>query len=152
MAKAIKADIQDEELDRNPRNLENDSKPNLQARNPRVRAGRGGKLTVPQRLIEKGYRYYWGIDRPGEIEQLIEAGYEYVNDNGQKFSVHAGAGNKHYLLRIPQEYYDEDQAAYLAELQETTYQQARIGSGEYAPTGRGIEGEGVAIKRERDLI
>lgn len=152
MAKAIKADIQDEELDRNPRNLENDSKPNLQARNPRVKARRGGKLVVPERFKTPGYREYWGIDRPGEIEQLLERGYEYIYDDGQKVSVHAGGGYKHYLLRIPQEYYDEDQEEYLAELQETTYQQARIGSGEYAPTGRGIEGEGVAIKRERDLI
>jgi len=122
-------------------------------RNPRVPISAGSKLTVNKGLIEEGYFYYWGSDRPGDLEQLQDAWYEFVTDgNGQNIMVHGGNGVKLFLMRLPQKYHEEDVMRRQLELEEATFAQASLQKDEYTVGGRGIGGEGVAIKRERDLI
>lgn len=83
------------------------------------------KLHVPEELKEDGYHYHWFNDIPGRLEQAGQAGYEFVGgtptgeagdtntDIGSRTStvVDRAEGTRAYLMRIPKEYYDEDQAA-----------------------------------------
>ena len=122
-------------------------------RKVRIPVGSATKLHVSKHLIKEGYRYYWGIDRPGFLDSLIDAGYEFVtNEKGENMSVHAGNGHKHFLMRVEQRYYDEDMASQMKQLDDATFAQAALAKDEYTVGGRGIGGEGVAIKRERYLI
>lgn len=97
------------------------------------------KLAAPE---IPGYVLYWFLDSPGRIERALQAGYEYVDesevqvnnrtlgsgvlengsaDMGTRVSVIAGGrdvdsrGNatKHYLMKIKEEWWREDQEAKL---------------------------------------
>lgn len=124
--------------------------PETRVRSPRVPFQSGGKLSVPEHLIEKGYRYYWGIDRDGVIEQLQAAWYEFVYDNGKKVIANAGRGNAHYLMRVEDQYFNEDIAAQQRKIDELEMQDVKIGQGEYSPH-IGRSGQGSAISMDRDL-
>ncbi len=127
--------------ERNPRNLMND-KPDLQNRNVRAKRGSGGRLDVPAGVIRQGYRPFWALDANGVIDLLLSRGYEYVIHNGTKMMCHAGNGDKHYLLETPQEFYDEDQKEFLAEIEDNSSDVVQPGSDPYTPQSR---------PRERDL-
>lgn len=120
-------------------------------RSPRVPFQSGGKLNVPAYLIEKGYRYYWGVDRDGQLDQLRAAWYEFVLDpNGQKVTANAGKGNVHYLMRIEEKYFNEDMEAQQRMIADLEADSAKIGHGEYSPND-GRSGVGSALRRERDI-
>lgn len=95
-------------------------------------AGRVTRVPVSQRnvLTVKGkdpnYVYRVVNDVDDRIAQFIEGGYELVDDNstdvgdkrvsqgtsvGSKKIFSVGQGTKGYLMRIPKELYEEDQAA-----------------------------------------
>jgi hypothetical protein len=120
-------------------------------RSPRVPFQSGGKLNVPADLIEKGYRYYWGVDRDGQLDQLQSAWYEFVERDGKRVTANAGKGNVHYLMRIEEQYYKEDMEAQQRTVARLEQQHAEIKQGEYSPA-YGRSGEGTALHRERDLI
>lgn len=73
-----------------------------------------------------GYRLYWFNDTPGRIARAKEAGYEHVLDptSGQPVSRNVGrgegsqAGLTGYLMKIPQQWYQEDSAASQAALEQ----------------------------------
>lgn len=75
---------------------------------------------------EPGYQYRIVNDIDGRVQELQEAGYEIVADNsvsvgdkrianpskeGSPVKISVGQGVQAYLMRQKQEYFDEDQAA-----------------------------------------
>lgn len=98
----------------------------------------GNKLHVPEAAKEEGFHYYWAVDRKGMIEQMEAAYYEKVKDErGEDFTVAAGNGETHYLMRIELSYYEEDMARQQSQNLNTTNSQAqKLGEDEYVPMGR----------------
>ena len=80
-------------------------------------------LTVPNK--DPNYVYRWVLDAPGRIQRFEDGGYEQVREDlevGQKtvdrgsqlgsvVTKHGGGNSKLVLMRIPKEWYDEDQQA-----------------------------------------
>ena len=100
----------------------------------RKRPDIGNSLYAPQR---QGYQRYWAIDRPGEIEKMEARDWTFVlNESGEKIRTPAGQGNWHYLMEIPQEWYNQDMeelakrsSSYDVETNET------LPANEYVPMG-----------------
>ena len=115
------------------------------------------KLTVPQR---EGYHRRWINDVPGRLHAAGQAGWEYVEDPDLHVGDGAESGNsdmgsrvsrlvgktesggplRAYLMEIKQEFYEEDQAAKLAVVDETdrAIREGKIGDdqeGRYVPKG-----------------
>jgi hypothetical protein len=110
-----------------------DSKSNS-ARPARVPMQSGGKLTVPEGIKEEGYFYYWALDRNGMIERLQAAYYEPVLDSrNEQITVMAGGGSKHYLMRLPMEYYNEDMEAQQSKIDAAMNKDIKLKKGEYSP-------------------
>jgi hypothetical protein len=75
--------------------------------------------------MEPGYHYHVFTDVPGRLEKMQDIGYEFVESDqqigdyrvaegskmGKAVSKSTGGGQRGYLMRIKQEFYDEDQAA-----------------------------------------
>ncbi len=97
------------------------------------------KLDIPDSLMEDGYYYRWFQDKDGRISQAKAAYYEHVVDEqGTNFTRSSGPYTMH-LMRLPQQYRDEDNVLKRARVAATMEQEAQIGEGEYAPdlkTGR----------------
>ena len=88
-------------------------------------------------------------DTGDRIQQFLDAGYELVDANsvrvgdkrvnqstpeGTKAQVSVGGGQKAFVMRIPKEYYEEDQAAKQAEvnrLEESIKKQVSSGNADY---------------------
>ncbi len=107
----------------------------------RVPMGSGHKLRVPDSLKEEGYQHYWAItgpDHAGKLDQMVAAWWEFVLDHdGKKVEQQAGKGNTHVLMKIPQEYYDEDMAAQQKKNLDASQQNIQaLGEDEYIPMGR----------------
>ena len=78
-------------------------------------------LTVENK--DPNYVYRWTLDTPGRIEWRKERGYEIVTEDhpvgqptvdkgsllGSAVTRYAGNGQRLVLMRIPKEWYDEDQ-------------------------------------------
>lgn len=97
----------------------------------RPRADRAGKLTIPAHLIKPGYVPYLAIGKPGNIEQMLADGWEFIEgdaslqrtsddaaQSGTKFTIPAGGGFIYYGLQIRPEWYEEIQAEKKQELAE----------------------------------
>ena len=72
-----------------------------------------------------GFRLYWFNATPGRIERALKAGYVHVtNQRGENLSrnVGRGEGNQNgltaFLMKIPQEWYEEDMKASQDELED----------------------------------
>lgn len=90
-------------------------------------------LFVPDGYITPGYHGFWAIDREGELQRYIDAGYRFVERKTQigqgsvndaagvegRVTRNAGGGYTHYLMEIPEEWYREDQDMIEATIQET---------------------------------
>lgn len=110
-------------------------------RTTRTPIGQRNVLTVTGK--EEGYVYRVVNDQGDRIPMFEDAGYELVDANsvrvgdkriqrvaplGSKAEVAVGKGDKAFVMRIKQEWYDEDQAkkeAYNKRVEETTLQDAR---------------------------
>lgn len=68
------------------------------------------KLAAPPR---KGYRRHWFNDKPGRIDEALEAGYTFVRDGNDrpKSKVTNAGGQRSYLMEIPEKWYLADVAA-----------------------------------------
>ena len=92
----------------------------------RVPIGRQDVLTVPDDVKEPGYFYRYFNDTGDRIAKAERGGYEVVKGKadpvgsvrvgnslgvGSAVTKDVGGGQKSVLMRIKQEYYDEDQAA-----------------------------------------
>jgi hypothetical protein len=90
----------------------------------RTPVGRRNVLTVAGK--DPGYQYRVVNDKGGNIQRYLDAGYEFVEADdvkigdtrvgaptatGSKAEAHVGGGLKAFVMRIPNEYYNEDQAA-----------------------------------------
>lgn len=99
------------------------------ARPKRTPIGSRNILTVTGK--EPGYVYRIVNDTGDRIQQFMDAGYEMVNaadvkigdkrvnsssPEGSKAQVSVGKGDKAFVMRIKQEWYDEDQRAKSAEI------------------------------------
>ncbi len=98
--------------------------------------GARSKLSIPDSMKEEGFHYHFVNDEGGNIQEHIDAGYEFVEhpdmvvgeehvDKGRPtestVSVHVGqtrysSNGTAYLMRQPLEYYNEDQAEKQREL------------------------------------
>jgi hypothetical protein len=115
-----------------PKNTERDSHENKQ-RPPRVSIQAGQKLVFAKR---KGYQRYLAIDKPGMLERMEAAWWEYVTDDrGNKITTPAGGGFTHYLMEIKQELYDEDMAKQQSLIDSATREAAELKQNEYVPEG-----------------
>ena len=98
----------------------------------RTPVGRRNVLTVDGK--EPGFHYHVVNDTGGRIAQFQEAGYEIVaskdvrigdkrigkaSADGSLAVVDVGQNQKAYVMRIPDEYYEEDQAAKQAHVNDT---------------------------------
>lgn len=112
------------------------SRPEDDSREPRIPLTAGGKLSVPQNMLEEGYHYCWPLDRPGNLERMQRAWYEFVTDsNGNKMTVPAGRGDTHYLMRVKQEYYNEEVEIAQSRVNDGLISSAKLKEGEYVPEG-----------------
>lgn len=83
---------------------------------PRVRRPFG---SATQRLYHPtipGFRTYWFNDEPGRIRQAEDAGYEHVEEDGKPIMQVVGVNRAGgpligYLMKIPMEWFLEDNAA-----------------------------------------
>lgn len=117
-------------------------------RPPRISMSNMKMLEVPPSLLEEGYYYRWFQDKDGRISQAKAAYYEHVIDEqGNNFSRSKGPYSM-LLMRLPQQYRDEDNILKKKRVLATLEQEAQIGHNEYAPdaeTGR-AEGGQSAIR------
>ena len=116
------------------------------------------KLKAPER---EGYIRRWACDRPGRIEELLDAGYEFVSKEsgacetgditarqGHDSRIQRVVGTHDtgepmvaYLMETPREFYDEDQAAKLERTMEVEKSITRgkdtfsSSEGRYVPAG-----------------
>lgn len=138
------------------------------------RKGSGRKARVPLNAMQQKMQVKhknpnfvdrWFNDDHGRLQAAQQAGYEFVEDEDVKaeragtnaesdarVSIHAGTRRdgspmNAYLMRIPKEYYDEDQAAKQAVVDETD---KAIRGGSIAaddPEHRYVPKDGISIKR-----
>ncbi len=106
------------------------------------------KLELPPGVMVDGYYYRWFQDKEGRISQAKAAYYETVtNEQGDGWIRQSGPFSMH-LMRLKQEYRDEDNALKKKRVLATLEEEAAIGPGEYAPTEDGrAEGGHSAISR-----
>ena len=97
------------------------------------------KLEVPEGMLEDGYYYRWFQNKEGRIGQAKSAYYEHVIDEqGNNFMRQSGPFAM-YLMRLKQEYRDDDARLKKQRVADTLDAEAQIGHNEYAPdpeTGR----------------
>lgn len=80
------------------------------------------KLAWP---VEEGFRHYWFNDIPGRVARALEAGYVHVeNVEGKKVQTVVGVSMDGkpldaFLMKIPQEWYEEDMKAQQAKVDES---------------------------------
>lgn len=117
-------------------------------RPPRVSMNNMKKLEVPSNLMEEGYYYRWFQDRDSRVIKAHAAYYEHVVDEqGNNYTCQSGPYTM-YLMRLRQEYRDDDNRLKKERVAATLEAEAEIGHNEYAPdpeTGR-AEGGQSAIK------
>jgi len=88
----------------------------------RIPVGSGNKLEFDGK--DPNYMYRVVNDVPGRLQMFLQAGYEFDHDTTRvadkgiaegteldtRRMVNSGSGIKSYLMRIPKEFYNEDQA------------------------------------------
>jgi hypothetical protein len=109
------------------------------------------KLAYPQR---PGYHRHWFNETPGRIQRAEEAGYNKVlGDDGKPVcrvggTREGGGGLNVYLMEIPQEYYEEDQAAKQSRVDEVDSAIKHGGiQGTVGQDGRYIPASGIKVTR-----
>jgi len=115
----------------------------------RVPVGLRDPMALNQEL-DPNFNYRFVRNSPGRVQKFEEGGYEMVTDDvrigdpniakasnmGSAFSVTSGDNaDRVYLMRIPKEYYESDQAAKQAKIDEIEQQLKQ------RPKDQGLEGE-----------
>lgn len=110
------------------------------------------KLAYEPRI---GYHRHWFNDRPGRVQQALEAGYTHVKDaKGNNVSLPVGVNDSGgalvaFLMEIPEEWYKEDMAAQQAKLDQL-HESIKAGSlNEQPGENRYIPSQGISIKSGR---
>ncbi len=100
------------------------------------------KLEVPNSLLEDGYYYRWFQDKDGRIAQAQSAYFEFVVDEqGNNYTRSVGVYPM-VLMRLPQQYRDEDLLLKKQRVAATMEEESVIGRGEYAPNHRTGQADG----------
>ena len=93
-----------------------------------------GKLEAP---LREGYQRYWAINKDGMMERLKAAYWEQVmGDDGKPMVVAIDKDTSHYLMEIPQAYYDEDMRAQQKERDAIMDSITGAKSSQYVPRGQ----------------
>lgn len=115
----------------------------------RVPVGLRDPMSITEEL-DPNFSYRFVRNTPGRIQKFEEGGYELVTGDarigdpniakasnmGSAFSIASGDNaDRVYLMRIPKDYYDEDQAAKAAKADEIEQQLKQ------RPKDQGLEGE-----------
>lgn len=115
----------------------------------RVPVGLRDPMALSQEL-DPNFNYRFVRNAPGRVQKFEEGGYEMVTGDarigdpniakasnmGSAFSIASGDNaDRVYLMRIPKEYYDADQAAKQAKIDETEQQLKQ------RPIDQGLQGE-----------
>lgn len=112
-----------------------DDKAHSAGRPPRVRMVAGQKLNFDRYTTDKDYHYRAFTDGPGRLEQAEAAWWEYVKDeDGNRVTRPAGPFT-HYLMRIHNKYYQEDQELKQKNIVDTLKKQNKLERTEYVPEG-----------------
>lgn len=110
------------------------------------------KLAYPTR---EGYRRYWFNDDPGRLQKALEAGYDHVFDpilkqNVQRIVGRAESGGPlvAFLMEIPQEWFEDDMAAYqkIIDEKEAGYKRGSVESATDTPAVFRPEAQGRRIQ------
>lgn len=122
--------------------------------------------TPRQRLsatVPKGMVARWFNDWPGRISDALEAGYRFIGEDGKEAENRKGAKKDRvgvnedgsplmsYLMAIPQEWYDEDQAAKQAEVDkhEHTIKRGNIrGAAPQDGQSYYVPNEGISVRHD----
>ena len=109
-------------------------------RPPRIPMHQSQSCNFPKHLMEEGFYYRDALDKPGRINKLLQAGYDFaLDDQGNKFSYPAGSLFM-YTMKLPIDYRNEDlkqKSEAAAEVRRTQDKKASaLGEGEYIPDGR----------------
>ena len=119
----------------------------------RTPVGRRNVLTVSGK--EPGYVYRIVNDQGDRIQQFLQAGYEFVEQKdvqvgdtrignpsatGSNAEAMVGGGKRAYVMRIKQEWYDEDQAS----------KQAHVDATEAATKEKALDGNYGKLEISRD--
>lgn len=102
----------------------------------RVPMGQGQKLKFPQ-YEREGYKLRLMSSKPGRLEEAEAAYWEYVRDENEKQVTVPSGQYPLYLMRIPLEYWTEDQEAKQALNIETLKNESKLSQGEYSPNENG---------------
>lgn len=136
-----------------------------EGRPTRTPIGQRDVLTVPEHLKEKGfsYRFFNDDDHGDRIRRAKAAGWEVVNEKAQvgdenvgqasQFGVAGkpvGGGKKAVLMKIPSEWYIEDQAAKEAQIKQNLQGLNRDENGQL-PDQTNLYGEGIKISSNRSM-
>ena len=117
-------------------------------RPPRISMNNMKKLELPPGVMEDGYYYRWFQDKEGRLSQAAAAYYEAVTTEGGDGWVRQSGPYSMHLMRLKQEYRDEDNALKKKRVLATLAEEAGIGANEYAPDEKGrAEGGHSAISR-----
>lgn len=130
-----------------------EEKAHSSGRPPRISMNNMKKLEIPDGIMEAGYYYRWFQDRDGRINQAHAAYYEHVVDEqGNNYTRQSGPYTM-YLMRLLQEYRDEDNKLKKERVAATLDSEAQIGHQEYAPdpeTGKAEGGRSAIQHHESD--
>ena len=100
------------------------------------------KLEIPEGIKEEGFYYRWFQDRDGRLNQAKAAYYQpVVDEQGNSYTRNSGPYTLH-LMRLPQQYRDEDNQLKKQRVAATLEAEAHIGQGEYAPDSKTGKAEG----------
>ena len=105
-------------------------------------------ITTHCEANDPNFQYRFVVDyknKPGRIDKFLKAGYVNVKSGenagddapmkatkvGRNVTIPSGNGETAYLMKIPKEYYEEDQAAKEAKLKEVEKTFTKKGKNEY---------------------
>lgn len=128
----------------------------------RTPMGQRDKLTVPEHIKERGYKYRFFNDEDGRIQSAIDAGWAIVEEKtqvgdadasqasqfGSAVSKPVGGGKRGILMRIRDEWYKEDQSAKEARIKDNIQGLMRDQNGA-TPDQSNLYGEGIRIKHDK---
>ena len=104
-------------------------------RQNRVPMSQGANLFIPEHLKESGFYYRFAQDKDGRLDKMMQAGYEFVMSDGERYSVASGA-NRLYAMKLPQEYRDDDLKLKDKAAKATIVNEQKMSEGEYLPDDR----------------
>lgn len=103
-------------------------------RKKRIRIGKQQKLDVIALPFKKaGYYYRFVLDRPGRVEVMKLAEYEFVLDGNGKHVTFPSGSNHLHLMFLPQIFRDDDLKERREEINNRLARELEVGAEEYVP-------------------